>query len=198
MPTEFTTPIEDPGSRRIDPRLLGTWYGVSRCRFVSPSDFGPTCYIAGNRPALLIILHITPENDATALTIRQTAIALDLADLYDDDRRRGAGRVIQFEAVAHPALLDGVGYYSLLRRAGFGYDYTGDGEQPHYIVAQLEVDQHDSLHYRLLSHGYLTQVELEAQGLRRAAVSRDDKQVLGYPIAEFDRGRLSAFLRDRH
>lgn len=198
MPTEFTTPIEDPGSRRIDPRLLGTWYGVSRCRFVSPNDFGPTCYIAGNRPALLIILHITPENDATALTIRQTAIALDLADLYDDDRRRGAGRVIQFEAVAHPALLDGVGYYSLRRRAGFGYDYTGYGEQPHYIVAQLEVDQHDSLHYRLLSHGYLSQVEFKAQGLRHAAVSADDKQVLGYAIAEFDRGRLSAFLRERH
>ena len=198
VPTEFTTPIEDPGTRKIDPRLLGTWYGVSRCRFLSTGEFAATCRVGGNRPALLTFLHITPENDATALTIRETAVALDLADLDEEFRRRAAGRVIQLEVGAHPALLDGVSYYSLRRCAGFGYDYTGDGEQPHYIVAQLDVDDQDLLHYRFLSHGYLNEAEMKAQGLREARVSRDGQPVFAYPIADFTRERLLAFLRERH
>lgn len=199
VPTEFTTPIEDPGSRTIDPRLLGTWYGVARCRFVSTGQFTTSCAVAGSRPALLIVLHVSSEQGATALTIRETAVALDLADLVEGIRRRGERRVIQFEVVAYPALIDGVSYYSLRRRAGFGYDYTGTGEQPHYIVAQLEVDEQDSLRYRLLSHEErFSQEQTKAQGLREAVVSKDGKDLFSYPIAEYTRERLLAFLRERH
>jgi hypothetical protein len=198
VPTEFTTPIEDPGAHKIDPRLLGTWYGVSSCRFNSTTGDADVCRMAGNHPALLILLHITPDSDATALTIRETAIALDLADLGEEARRNLSGRVIQFEVVAHPALLDGVSFYSVRRRAGFGYDYTGDGEQPHYMVAQLEVDDQDLLRYRFLSHGYMPDAGMKAEGLRAASVSRDGKAVFSYRIADFTRERLLAFLRERH
>lgn len=198
VPTEFTTPIEDPGTHKIDRRLLGTWYGVSRCRLISTGEFADTCRVAGNRAALLILLHITAGSDETALTIREATVALDLADLSEEIRRRAAGRIIQFEVVAHPALLDGVSYYSLRRRSGFGYDYTADGEQPYYIVAQLDVDEQDFLRYRFLSHGYLTADQLRAQGLREVGASRDGEPVFSYPIAEFTRERLLAFLRESH
>ena len=95
IPTEFATPIEEPGSRKVDVRLLRTRCGVSDCQFDTFASWGEACREAASRPVLRTVPHIGLENDATALTIRQSAIALDRADLEPNLRSRSQGRAIQ-------------------------------------------------------------------------------------------------------
>jgi hypothetical protein len=54
-PAEFTVPLADPGEFEIDNRLVGTWYGISRCSEADWGDFQP-CERSTGCPALLTTL----------------------------------------------------------------------------------------------------------------------------------------------
>ena len=102
--TELATPIEEPGRLKDEVR---TRYGVSGCRFDAFGSWGETCREAAVRPALRTVPHIGLENDTTAFTIRQAAIALDLADLEPELRSRSLRRAIQNVSCVRPVATGG-------------------------------------------------------------------------------------------
>lgn len=185
-PMEFTSPLGEPGSVEIDTRLVGTWYGISRCRHVGE---GSPCAHAGGRPALLTILHIALAPEGKELQVHASALSLDLGDFKGLERAPFAGRALQLEASAHPASVDGRTYYNLRRRAGVGYDYTPPGEQPHYLIAELELGSDESLSVRLL----LPMGDLRMAGsVRQARAPANDPS---YRIATASSEQLMDMLR---
>jgi len=150
-PLEFTSPLADPGTERVDPLLVGTWYGVSRCENdrSGPFDVG-ICDKTGGPPVMLTTLHLAAAPDGTSLAVRANVQALDVSDIIKEARDRVHGRVLQFQATAFPATLDGVAYYNIRRAAGVGYDYTGSGESPHFMLAQAELQDEDTLYLHVM------------------------------------------------
>jgi hypothetical protein len=183
-PPEFTTPLSDPGTAEVDRRLIGTWYGVSQCRLPG-GDVGP-CGATTGRPALLMTLDITTAPGNEGLLVRATALALDVGDFERGSQEMARGRALRIEATARPTMVNGVIYYSVRRRPGVGYDYTGTGEQPHFLIAQAELADADTLYLRVLSKESVPG-EL---GRFREVRTRD----LSYAIVDAPRDRLVALL----
>ncbi len=163
-PTEFTSPLADPGTVEIDRRLLGTWYGVSHCDSKGNPDFHH-CARIGGQPAMLTALNIKAEAGDREVTVRATVLALDVTNFHEEWQRESAGRVLQIQATAHPASIDGVTYYNIRRHAGVGYDYTGTGESPHFIIAQVELQGQDTLYLRVL-HDWSSSFDAEGSTRR--------------------------------
>jgi len=86
--------------------------------------------------------------------VRASAIAFHVSGFSDDadaeELRKFHGRILQLEATAYPTRIDGITFYNVRRRAKVGYDYTAPNEQPHYILAELEVTPRDTLEVRLV------------------------------------------------
>jgi hypothetical protein len=93
----ITVPLADPGEFEIDNRLVGTWYGVSRCSKSDRGDFQP-CQQSTGRPALLTTLQISVKPGSKELLVRGSALALDVGDFESGDRDFLAARVLHFEA----------------------------------------------------------------------------------------------------
>jgi hypothetical protein len=103
---------------------------------------------------LLTLLSISPDADNKGVLVRASAIAFDVSGFSDDadaeELRKFHGRILQLEATAYPTRIDGITFYNVRRRAKVGYDYTAPNEQPHYILAELEVTPRDTLEVRLV------------------------------------------------
>lgn len=193
-PPEFLVPLGDPGAAEIDQRLLGTWYGVSRCTEFSIGLFGNVdCEQVGGPPALLLTLNLTANPDGQDISVRATALALDLSDFDPEDQSIGAGRVLHLQATAHPTLIDGVTYYNVRRHAGVGYDYTARNRSPHFFIARLELEGEDTLNVHVL--GGLPD-ENDIGFLKRDANWPTDSELpYGYTVVDTSRARMIAMLR---
>jgi len=183
-PLEFTVPLADPGTERIDPRLLGTWYGVSHC---TSSGNPHICSHTGGLPVMLTTLALGSAPDGNTLAVHATILALDVGDLAKHVQDLVAGRVLQLQATAHPATLDGVTYYNIRRTAGAGYDYTGRGESPHYMLAQVELEGEDTLYLRVM-----IDLPMSAQPIEGSQITR---QGFGYDIVDATREQIIAMIR---
>jgi len=189
-PTEFTSPLADPGTVEIDRRLVGTWYGVSRCESEG-NEFHP-CARSGGQPAMLTTINIKAEPGDREVTVRATALALDVTNFDEGSQQASTGRVLQLQATAHPASIDGVTYYNIRRHAGIGYDYTGTGESPHFIIAQAELQGEDTLYLRILQDFYSS---FDAEGSTRRVDWRMTDSYFSYPLVDATREQLIAKLR---
>jgi len=192
-PTEFTSPLADPGTVEIDRRLLGTWYGVSRCENDRSGPFKVCiCDQIGVQPAMLTTLNIKAEPGDREVTVRATVLALDVTNFNAEQQRESTGRVLQLQATAHPASIDGVTYYNIRRDAGVGYDYTGTGESPHFIIAQAELQGEDTLYLRILHD---LDSSFDAEGSTRRVDWPTTHGGYGYSLVNATREQLIAELR---
>lgn len=182
-PPEFTQPLADPGDFEVDRRLVGTWYGLSYCEQVAGE--GNPCTSVGGPSALLTMLYVASSARRGELSVRTSAVAMNLSDFDEESREALAGRVIELRAMAYPATIGGTTYYSVRRQAGVGYDYTASGEEPHFIIVQPELADTDTLYLRLLWDPPLDQRTVDV--IPEAHFS--------YSIVEEPRDRLAALLR---
>lgn len=147
-PAEFSVPLGEPGAVKIDQRLGGTWYGILTCA-QTEGDF-QFCGRVGP-PAALLTLNIAPDPRGQNVTIMATVLALDASTLIlNEETGHISGRVLQLRATAYPTSINGVTYYNIRRHAGVGYDYTGIGKIPHFIIGQVEVEGENTLYLRFL------------------------------------------------
>jgi len=156
-PLEFTSPLADPGTERVDPLLVGTWYGVSRCENdrSGPFDVG-ICDKTGGPPVMLTTLHLAAAPDGTSLAVRANVQALDVSDIIKEARDRVHGRVLQFQATAFPATLDGVAYYNIRRAAGVGVPAFGH---------QAPVELGDAPRQQHVGNGFVLKISIAGDGL---------------------------------
>lgn len=193
-PPEFLVPLGDPGAVEIDQRLIGTWYGVSRCTEFTIGIFGNVkCERTGGPPAMLLTLNVTANPDGRDIVVRATALALAVDDLGLEHQRRSAGRVLQLQATAYPTLIDGVTYYNVRRHAGVGYDYTARNRSPHFIIARLELEGQDTLNVHILAD--LPDGQKISFLKRYANWPVDSELLYGYTVVDASRERIIAMLR---
>lgn len=189
--TEFTSPLSERSGLEIDTRLVGTWYGISSlCPLLSPAERTAQ---SSCPPALLTLLDISSDADNKELLVRATAIALHVPGTTDSAQewRTSQGRMLNLEATAYPTRLDGATFYNVRRRAKVGYDYSAPGEQPHYILAELDVSPRDALELRLV---WLVDGNVGGKAVRQRKVKSPGD--FEYPIVEASTEHLIAMVRE--
>ena len=104
-----------------------------------------------------------------------------LVNLFD------RGKQAWLRATAHPSRIGNTTYYSVRRKAGVGFDYSAEGEEPGYIVveAKLEVGRNeDLLHIHFIRNSVIDQL-LEAGRLRGRELTGVKPKGQGYGAPKY-------------